>query len=266
MTDRAGRCPDLSVPNIARMNDYFLGGKDNFAADRAAADQLLSIAPEIKKMAVENRGFLGRVVRYLGEQGVRQFIDLAAGLPTQRNTHEVARAQVPDADVVYVDSDPVVLSHARAILVDSPRTSVIEGDVLHPAEIVEACRGRLDFDRPIAVLIFGALHFIPHADDPFKAVARLRDALPAGSFLALSHVVFDDRPETVEPIEDVYRALLDRPGEHAARTSAEVLPFFDGFELVEPGLVRIRDWRPDVPGDARSRDGIWMAGGVGRKP
>jgi len=271
MADETGSGPnhvDMSVPNIARMNDYFLGGKDNFAADREAADQLLAIAPEIKKMAVENRSFLGRVVRYLSEQGIRQFIDVGAGLPTQRNTHEVARAQAADAHVVYVDSDPVVLSHARAILVDSPSTSVLDGDILHPDHIVEQCRKNawLDFDRPIAVVIPTALHFIPHSDEPFKAVGRLRDALPSGSYLGLSHAVFDDRPDTVDPIEDIYRAMLDRPGEHAARTRDGVLPFFDGFELVEPGLVHIRDWRPDGPIGTRPRDGIWMAGGVGRKP
>jgi S-adenosyl methyltransferase len=271
MSDESRRAPssfDTSVANIARMNDYFLGGKDNFAADREAAEQLLAIAPEIKSMSVENRGFLGRAVRYLGEQGIRQFIDVGAGLPTQRNTHEVARSGVPDAKVIYVDSDPVVLSHARAILVDSAWTSVLEGDILHPRELVERCHqdGLLDFDRPIAVVIFGALHFIPHSDDPFKSVAWLRDMLPSGSYLALSHVVFDNRPDVVTPIEDVYRAMLDRPDDNAARTRDEVLPFFDGFELVEPGLVPIRYWRPDRPVDTAPPKGIWMAGGVGRKP
>src|SRR4051812_23738961 len=141
---------DLSVPNIARMNDYFLGGKDNFAADREAADQVLAIAPEIKEMTEENRDFLGRMVRYLGSQGIRQFIDIGSGLPTQRNTHEVARAQTPDARVVYVDSDPVVLSHARALLVDSAQTSVLEGDIMHPAELLRDCRERdlVDLDEP----------------------------------------------------------------------------------------------------------------------
>jgi hypothetical protein len=186
VTDTPRRAPtgvDTTAPNIARMNDYFLGGKDNFAADREAADQVLAIAPEIKEMAEEIRDFLGRTVRYLASKGIRQFIDIGAGLPTQRNTHEVARSQMPDARVVYVDSDPVVLSHARAILVDSARTSVLEGDVRHPAEIVADCREHdlIDFDRPVAVLIFTALHFIPHSDDPFKAIARLRDELPAGS-------------------------------------------------------------------------------------
>jgi hypothetical protein len=250
------------------MNDYFLGGKDNFAADRDAAEELLAIAPEIKNMAEENREFLGRVVRYLGEQGIRQFIDVGAGLPTQRNTHEVARSRIPEAKVVYVDSDPVVLSHARAILIDSPATAVLDGDILHPHHIVEQCRERdlIDFDRPLAVVIFGALHFIPHSDDPFTSIAWLRDALPSGSYLALSHVVFDDRPDVVTPIEDIYRAMLERPGEKAARARDEVLPFFDGFDLVEPGLVPIRDWRPDAPVAKTPLNGIWMAGGAGRKP
>jgi hypothetical protein len=258
---------DTSTPNIARMNDYFLGGKDNFAADREAADKVLAIAPEIKEMTEENRDFLGRVVRYLGSQGIRQFIDIGSGLPTQRNTHEVARTQTPDARVVYVDSDPVVLSHARALLVDSAQTSVLEGDIMHPAELLRDCRERdlVDLDEPVAVLILTALHFIPHSDDPFKSVAWLRDALPDGSYLALSHVVFDTRPDAVDPIEDIYRDILSRPGENAARTRDEVLPFFDGFDLVDPGLVYIREWRPDNPLKAQLPRKVWMAGGTGRK-
>jgi hypothetical protein len=270
VTDTPWQAPtgvDTSTPNIARMNDYFLGGKDNFAADREAAEELLAIAPEIKKMAEEIRDFRGRTVRYLAAQGIRQFIDIGSGLPTQRNTHEVARSQVPDARVVYVDSDPVVLSHARAILVDNARTAALEGDIMHPAEIVAACRERdlIDFDQPLAILTFTLLHFIPHSDDPFKSVAWLRDALPTGSYLALSHVVFDTRPDAVDPIEEIYRAVLGRPGENAARTRDEVLPFFDGFELVDPGLVYIREWRPDNPLKARLPKKVWTAGGVGRK-
>jgi hypothetical protein len=258
---------DTTAPNVARMNDYFLGGKDNFAADREAADQVLAIAPEIKEMAEEIRDFLGRTVRYLASQGIRQFIDIGAGLPTQRNTHEVARSQVPDARVVYVDADPVVLSHARAILVDSARTSVLEGDIMRPAEILAACREQelIDFGRPLAVLIFTALHFIPHSDDPFKSVAWLRDELPAGSYLALSHAVFDTHPDAVDPIEDIYRAVLRRPGENAARTRDDVLPFFDGFELVDPGLVYLHQWRPDNPLKAQVSKKGWTVGGVGRK-
>ncbi|GLY79152.1 SAM-dependent methyltransferase [Actinoallomurus iriomotensis] len=259
---------DTSVANIARMNDYFLGGKDNFAADRDAADRLLAIAPEIKSMVVENRRFLGRAIRHLRERGIRQFIDVSAGLPTRNNTHEVARSHGPGSVTVYVDSDPVVLSHARAILVDSASSSVVEGDILRPREMVERCRddGLIDFGRPVAVVILGALQFIPHSDEPFKSVALLRDLLPGGSHLVLSHAVFDNRPDAVTPVEDVYRALLDRPGANAARTLDEVRPFFDGLELAEPGLVPLRDWRPDGPVDTAPPKGIWMAGGVGRKP
>ena len=260
--------PDTGVANIARINDYLLGGKDNFAADRDAAESLLAIAPEIKDMAVENRAFLGRAVRFLAGAGIRQFIDVGAGLPTNRNTHDVVRSVPPAARTVYVDKDPVVLSHARAILVDDERNAVIEGDILHPAELLASCRMErlIDFDEPVAVLICGALHFIPHSDDPFKAVALLCDALPSGSYLAISHVAFDDHGEQVEPIEEIYRALLNRPGEHAARTRAEVASFFDGLELVEPGLVYLKEWRPDNPLNASGAEKVWMLGGVGRKP
>jgi hypothetical protein len=258
---------DTSVPNVARMNDYFLGGKDNFAADRKAADELLAIAPEIKDIALENRDFLRRAVRFLAEQGIRQFIDIGSGLPTQRNTHQIARSVAPDARVVYVENDPIVLSHARAILIDSPQTAVVDGDILHPAELLADCRlhGPIDLDRPVALVICAALHFIPHSDDPFSAVAWLRDAIPSGSHLTISHVVFDTRPDAVEPIEEIYRMVLDRPGETAARTRDQVLPFFDGFELIDPGLVYVREWRPDNPLNARSSEKVWMVGGVGRK-
>lgn len=258
---------DTSKPNIARMNDYFLGGKDNFAADRRAAESLLALAPELKTMATENRRFLGRAVRYIAEQGVRQFFDIGSGLPTRQNTHEVARAVVPGARVVYVDRDPVVISHGRAILACDERTAVVEGDILHPEEIVADCRVRriVDFDEPMAIMIFGALHFIPHCDDPFTSVARLRDAIPAGSYLALSHAVFDGRPEAARPIEDIYRDILDRPGANGSRTSDDVRRFFDGFELVDPGLVYVRRWRPDIQPSERAAEAIWSVGGVGRK-
>ncbi|MEV5712161.1 SAM-dependent methyltransferase [Actinoallomurus sp. NPDC052274] len=259
---------DTSVPNVARMNDYLLGGKDNFAADRKAVDSLLAIAPEIREIALENRLFLRRAVRFLAEQGIRQFIDIGSGLPTQRNSHEIARSVTSDARVVYVEKDPVVLSHARAILIDSSRTAVVEGDILHPEEFLTECglHGLIDLQEPLALVVCGSLHFIPHSDDPFKSVAWLRDAVPSGSHLAITHVVFDTRPDVVEPIEEIYRAILDRPGETAARTRDQVLPFFDGFELVDPGLVYVREWRPENPLAARSPEKAWMLGGVGRKP
>jgi hypothetical protein len=259
---------DTTRPNIARMNDYFLGGKDNFAADREAAEQLLAIAPEIQDIATENRRFLGRAVTYLAEQGIRQFIDIASGLPTRRNTHEVARKVAPDARVIYVDKDPVVISHGRAILANDEHTVVVNGDILHPEELLThpQVSRTVDFDEPVAVLIFGALHFIPHSEDPFKCVAWLRDALPSGSHLAISHVVFDTKPDVVDPIEDIYRGIFERPDAKAARRTEDVLRFFDGWDLVEPGLVYVRRWRPDNPLSARSAEKIWVVGGVGRKP
>ncbi len=259
---------DTSRPNIARMNDYLLGGKDNFAADRRAAEQLLAIAPEIQAMATENRRFLGRVVHYLAEQGIRQFFDIGSGLPTRRNTHEVARAVVPGARVVYVDKDPVVISHGRAILACDERTAVVRGDILHPSELLadRQVRRIIDFDEPVAVMVFGALHFIPHSDEPFKAVARLRDAIPAGSHLALSHAVFDTKPDAAAPIEDIFQQILGRPGAAGTRRREDVLRFFDGFDLVDPGLVYVRGWRPDNPLSAQAADKVWAVGGVGRKP
>jgi S-adenosyl methyltransferase len=258
---------DTSKPNIARMNDYFLGGKDNFAADRQAAERLLGLAPEIKTMTTENRRFLGRAVRYIAEQGVRQFFDIGSGLPTRQNTHEVARAVDPGARVVYVDNDPVVISHGRAILACDDRTAVVEGDILHPADLLADRRVRriVDFDEPMAIMIFGALHLVPWASDPDKSVAWLRDAIPVGSHLALSHAVFDPRPEVAGPIEDAYRDILGRPDAGAARTREEVLRFFDGFELVDPGLVAVRQWRPDIRPATRAAQTVWAVGGVGRK-
>ncbi|GAB2833789.1 SAM-dependent methyltransferase [Actinoallomurus bryophytorum] len=254
-------------PNIARMNDYFLGGKDNFAVDREAAEQLLAIAPEIQDIATENRRFLGRAVRYLAEHGIRQFIDIGSGLPSRRNTHEVAQKVAPDARVVYVDKDPVVISHGRAILANNERTVVVEGDILHPEDLVTHPQVRriVDLDEPVAVLIFGALHFIPHSEDPFKCVAWMRDAMPPGSYLAISHVVFDTRPDAVDPIEDIYRGIFERPDAKAARNIEDVRRFFDGWDLIEPGLVYVRQWHPDNPLSARSAEKVWVVGGVARK-
>ncbi|MDN3356676.1 SAM-dependent methyltransferase [Actinomadura sp. DC4] len=259
---------DTSKPNIARMNDYFLGGKDNFAADRRAAEALLAIAPELRTMATENRRFLGRAVRYIAEQGVRQFFDIGSGLPTRQNTHEVARAVVPGARVVYIDSDPVVISHGQAILACDEHTAVVEGDILHPEDLVSDrhVRRLVDFDEPMAIMIFGALHFIPHVDDPFTSVAWLRDTIPAGSYLALSHVVFDARPDAARPIKDIYGDILGRPNTGGTRTTDDVRRFFDGFELVDPGLVYVRQWRPDIRPSRRSAEAVWTVGGVGRRP
>lgn len=257
---------DTSRPNVARMNDYLLGGKDNFAADREAAEQLLAVAPAMKTIMVENRLFLGRAVRYLAEQGVRQFFDMGAGLPTQRNTHEVARAVNPSARVIYVDDDPVVISHGRAILARDDLTAVVEGDVLHPEDLLcdPIVRRTIDLDEPVAILVCGALHFIPNSDDPYKRIAWLRDAIAPGSHLAITHAVIDGPRPDANPVGEVYQSVLGFTEVVGPRPREEVERFFEGFELVDPGLVCVRRWRPDNPLAAQAT-AIPKLGGVGRK-
>ncbi|GAA5087386.1 hypothetical protein HNP84_001308 [Thermocatellispora tengchongensis] len=255
------------TPNAARMNDYYLGGKDNFAADREAAEKALAIAPEIREMALENQAFRARSVRYLIEAGVTQFVTVSGGLPTQRNIHEVARELDPDARVAYVDDDPVVLTHARALLATDPRTAVVKGDVMHPEEFLAdpALQAVIDLERPVGVLIYGVLQYIPDEDDPYKSMARLRELLAPGSHLVIAHVVFDSRPDAAEPLVRIYQEVFGRT-EDASRTKAEVARFFDGWELVEPGLTYIREWRPDSPNAYGRPDRAWVAVGVARKP
>jgi O-methyltransferase involved in polyketide biosynthesis len=267
MLERAPVAIDTSVPSVARIYDYFLGGKDNFACDRELAGQLLRAAPEARSMARDNRAFLGRVVRYLTGQGIRQFVDLGTGLPTQHNVHEVAQEIDPDTRVAYVDNDPVVLVHARALLADNPHTTVIDADVRKPEQLLAdpALRRLIDFAEPVAILLVGILYFFPEEDRPFDVVAALRDAIAPGSYLALSHIVSDDRPDEISQAQELYRSFLKRAGD-ARRTRAQVRSFFDGLDLVDPGLVYARQWRPD-PGSAVDTGGTggWMLGGVARK-
>ncbi|WP_214416687.1 SAM-dependent methyltransferase [Sphaerisporangium fuscum] len=257
---------DTSTPNHARIANYFLGGKDNFAADRKAAEELLAIAPEIRDMAREGQAFHTRVIRYLVEQGITQFLNVGAGMPSGNNTHQVAQGLTPDARVVYASRDPVVLSHSRALLATDERTGVVEGDILHPAELLAAhgLRRVLDLSRPVAVIVMSALQFVPDEDGPFKRVAELRDLLPDGSHLMVIHAVFDSRPEAAKPIVEVYKRVLKR-NEDASRTREQVLGFFDGFELVDPGLVYVRQWRPENPLNVHRPEKDWLVGGVGRK-
>jgi len=269
MTDDARPAPigvDPRIPSIARMSDYYLGGKDNFASDRAAADKLLATAPEIVTIARASRAFLGRAVRYLAaEAGIRQFLDIGTGLPTQDNVHQVAQRAAPDARVAYVDNDQVVLIHARALLATDPRTIAVDGDLLDPGTIIgnPAVRAHLDFGEPIGLLVVALLHYISDDDKPYDVMARLRDALPSGSHLALTHVVTDHRPEAIDEAEEVYRSFLHRTG-HARRTTADVARFFDGWEPVDPGLTYATQWRPDGP-VREDPATVWIVGGVARK-
>jgi hypothetical protein len=262
---------NTGVPNPARIYDYFLGGKDNFPADREVAEQVVAIAPVARDIVEDNRAFLRRVVRFLaGEAGIRQFVDLGSGLPTQGNVHEIAQATVPDARVVYVDNDAMVVTHSRALLAGE-HTVAIEADLRDPDSVLEhpEVRQLIDFDQPIALLLLAILHFVPDDQDPFGVVARFRDALPAGSYLAISHGTRDipTRPDMSPEAMAEMGAKVERlyqltTASLVTRTRARVERFFDGFDLVDPGLVEIQLWRPDeseplLPGG--------FYGGVGRK-
>ncbi|GAB3987823.1 SAM-dependent methyltransferase [Actinoallomurus acanthiterrae] len=271
MTDQDDWAPksvDLSTPNAARMYDYYLGGKDNLAPDRAAAEAVLEIAPEIRVAARQNRGFLGRAVRHLAEAGIRQFLDVGTGLPTQKNVHEVAHGVAPEAQVVYVDNDPVVLAHGRAILAGSKNVDIVQADLRQPEDILNSpeVRDRLDFDRPIAILLVAIVHFLQDSDGPDELVARFRDALPPGGYLVLSHVCGDALPDAVAPVMEIYRRSSTPI---ITRSTERIRGFFGDLELVEPGLVNVSAWRPDTVEAKRITErypqGYFLAG-VARKP
>ncbi|MEV6925566.1 SAM-dependent methyltransferase [Dactylosporangium sp. NPDC051485] len=241
---------DTSVPHPARRYDFLLGGKDNFAPDRESARQLIAAFPAVRTAALENRRFLGRVVEYLtAEAGVRQFLDIGTGIPTSPNVHEIAQAIAPDARVVYVDNDPMVMVHARALLTGNTpdSTAYIEADIRNPDTILDSpeLHQTLDFTKPIALLLIAVLHFLEDSDQPYKAVSQLLDALPPGSYVALSHVTFDALPDEVR---HSLTALADPAAGHGpfrARTRGEVAQFFNGVDLLEPGLVSIVEWLPE---------------------
>ena len=255
---------DTTVPSTARMYDWWLGGHDNFAADRAAALAVSDAAPEAQLMAVENRRFLRRAVRYLvAEAGITQYLDIGTGLPTQGNVHQVAQGINPAARVVYVDNDPMVLAHSRALKTGG-NTVVIEADLRDPRAILDhpAARKLIDFTRPLAVLLVAVLHFISDDDDPPAIVAAIRDALPPDSYLVLSHVSGDIRRESAANAAVHYKKVTSSA---TLRGREEILRFFFGLELVEPGVVQVPFWRPDEPKPADAGK-VWILGGVGHKP
>jgi hypothetical protein len=238
---------DPTVPSVARIYDYLLGGKDNFASDRAAATKLLELTPNAREGVQANRRFLSRAINLLVEAGVRQFLDIGAGLPTQENVHQVALRAAPDARVVYVDNDPIVLTHGRALLADNDQTIVVNGDLREPEAILSDPRIRehLDFDQPVGLLMLAVLHFIPDDDVAESVTATLRDQLVPGSGLVVSHLSFGDLDE--DKLREG-RELYTRTsaGSATPRSRAQILRFFDGFEIVEPGLVSTEDWRPET--------------------
>src|SRR5437868_6579533 len=220
-TEQAPAGVNPTVPSVARIYDYYLDGKDNFAADRAIGDRIMSMLPEIREMAKDNRAFLGRAVRHLAESGITQFLDIGAGLPTQENVHQVALAANPDAQIVYVDNDPIVLVHARALLADNPSTTVLEGDLNDPKAIIEAATALLDFTKPVAVILAAILHFLPDDDETYRIVDDLRARLAPGSALAISHIYAgDDDPGVVQEGESEYGKTAT--GSITARKLAEI--------------------------------------------
>ena len=253
---------DATVPTAARMYDYWLGGHDNFAADRIAALRVTERTPEVPSAARANRKFLGRAVRYLAaEAGIRQFLDLGTGLPTKGNVHQVAQAITPDAHVVYVDNDPMVFAHARA-LKTGDGTGVIHADLRDPDTILrhpEITR-LIDFSKPMAILFVSVLHFVPDPD-AHEAVAAFTRAAAPGSHLVLSHGYDNEDPQASATTTTVYAKTANPVTQ---RTRAEILGFLDGLEVLEPGLVSVQQWRPDEP-DLPALSKAWILGAVGRK-
>jgi len=255
---------DTSVAHVARVYDYWLGGKDNFAADRAAGEQAIQAYPDIVYSVRANRAFLARTVRYLaGEAGIRQFLDIGTGIPTANNTHEVAQDVAPGSNVVYVDNDPVVLTHARALLVSGEQghTNYIDADLRDTGRILAEAAQTLDFSRPVAIMLMAILQHIDEAEDPYEIVNSLLAAVPSGSYLAISHPAADIETEAMAQMAERLNKLMAE--KVTFRTRPQVARFFDGLELVEPGMLRVQEWRPASEIEAKSPAALW--GGVGRK-
>jgi hypothetical protein len=236
---------DPETPSVARMYDHFLGGKDNFAADRRAADEVRKVLPNVVTVARSNRRFLQRAVRFAANQGIDQFLDLGAGLPTQGNVHEVAQSVRPGARVVYVDNDPVVISHGHALLTADDRTAIAQADMRDPASVLDDPQvGKLiDFTLPVAVLFVAVLHFVPDDEDPAGLVRRFLDAIPAGSYIVLSHAAVEEHRNL--DVGDTYKAA-NTNAPFTARTREQVTSFLDSLEIVEPGVVPLHEWRPEA--------------------
>ncbi len=255
---------DTSVPHIARVYDYWLGGKDNFAADRELGERTLAAYPNLVFSVRANRAFLARSVRFLaGEAGISQFLDIGTGIPTANNTHEVAQRVAPDSRIVYVDNDPIVLSHARALLTSNREgaCAYLDADLRDPEKILAAAADTLDFSKPVAVMLIAVLHFVGDDDEASEIVYRLMDACAGGSFVAISHAASDiDAAEQTEMVRRLNQSVAEKA---TLRDRAGVARLFDGFELVEPGVVRTAEWRPDSELEAASPAAVWA--GVARK-
>ncbi|AHH94821.1 SAM-dependent methyltransferase [Kutzneria albida] len=257
MLDRPSWAPkyiDLEKPSAARIYDYLLGGACNSAADRTVAKEIMSVLPEARRIAQDNRAFLRRTVTYLVSQGVRQFIDIGSGVPTAGNVHEIAQRADRECRVVYVDHDPIAIAHGELLLRDNDRSCAFLADFRSPDSVLRSPKTTklIDFGQPVALLMFLLLHFVPDQEHPAALIARYRQALAPGSYLALSHPTLEGVTEGVFTATDIVRSSVD---EVYPRDAAQVLRLAEGFEPVPPGLVFTQQWRPDGPPEARPPDG-----------
>ncbi|MEU9548819.1 SAM-dependent methyltransferase [Streptomyces werraensis] len=262
----APRSIDITVPSVSRMYDFYLGGSHNFEVDREAARKAMEFMPGLPKVMQANRAFMRRAVRFAVAEGVTQFLDIGSGIPTFGNVHEVAGAADPEARVMYVDHDPVAVAHSKVVLEGNDRADILAADLRKPQDILGSDEvGRLiDLNRPVALLLVAILHFVEEADDPYGAVAELRDALAPGSMLVLTHATYEGiplPPERAEGAVDVYR---DMRNPLIMRTRDEIARFFEGYDMVEPGLVPMPRWRPDTAPEDEDPYAFSGLAGVGR--
>ncbi|MEU7282174.1 SAM-dependent methyltransferase [Streptomyces sp. NPDC045431] len=260
---------DISVPSVSRIYDYYLGGSHNFEVDREAARRAMEFMPGLPKIMQSNRAFMRRAVRYAVSEGITQFLDIGSGIPTFGNVHEIAQGARPDARVVYVDHDPVAVAHSKAVLEGNEHAAVVAADLRKPQDILAApeTTALLDLDRPVALLLVAVLHFLEDADDPQRSVAELRDALAPGSLLIVTHASYEGVPVPQERAGGAVGVYRDIRNPLVMRSQEEVTRFFDGFELVEPGVVSMPHWRPEPDSPVEQEDPYAFAGfaGVGRK-
>ncbi|MEV7416580.1 SAM-dependent methyltransferase [Streptomyces sp. NPDC089919] len=257
---------DISVPSVSRIYDYYLGGSHNFEVDRQTARRAMEFLPGLPKIMQANRAFMRRAVRHAVAEGVTQFLDIGSGIPTFGNVHEVAQAATDRARVVYVDHDPVAVAHSRAVLAGDERAGIVAADLRKPQDILDSpeVSALLDLDRPVALMLVAVLHFLEDSDDPYTAVATLRDALAPGSLLILTHASYEGIPVSQDVASGTVEVYRDSRNPLVMRTHEEVLRFFDGFTLLEPGLVPMPRWRPETPETQEDPYGFSGYGGVGR--
>jgi hypothetical protein len=258
---------DTRRANVARVYDYWLGGSHNFLADQDVARSIAAVEPNVRVFARANRAFLGRAVRFLAASGIRQFLDIGSGIPTEGNVHEVAQQAVPGARVVYADIDPVAIAHSKALLAGNEDAAIIEGDLREPEKILANgdVQRLIQPDQPTGLLLMVVLHFLADAEDPWRVVGTLRDALAPGSYLVLGHGTDEGNPVAVQAAKTMYNRSVSTSAH--VRSHEQILRFFDGFELLDPGLVFVPLWRPDSPADVPDNPGkYWCKVGVARKP